>query len=149
MQRALSPACVAASKNQFLSLQYDAATAPPRLKFGIRRALSLAWRRTSQQVLRITFQENSNAVVIKLEGRIAGPWAAELGRLWEEKSPVVAQKQLSLDLRETTFADATGIQVLRVIYSQTRAAILTGTPWTEYLAEEVERKNSQQADTES
>lgn len=100
-------------------------------------------------MLRITFQENSNAVVIKLEGRIAGPWAAELGRLWEEKSPVVAQKQLSLDLRETTFADATGIQVLRVIYSQTRAAILTGTPWTEYLAEEVERKNSQQADTES
>jgi anti-anti-sigma regulatory factor len=103
----------------------------------------------SQQVLRITFEENSKAVVIKLEGRIAGPWATELGRLWEEKAPTVAQKQMSLDLRETTYADAGGIEVLRAIYSQTEAAILTGTPWTEYLAEEVTGKNSQPADTES
>jgi anti-anti-sigma regulatory factor len=100
-------------------------------------------------VLRIYFQESSNSIVIKLEGRVAGPWAAELGRLWEEKAPAVAQKKLSLDLRETTFADATGIKVLRTIYSRTGAAILTGTPWTEYLADEVARKNSQQADTES
>ncbi len=100
-------------------------------------------------MLRITFEENPNAIVIKLEGRIAGPWAAELGRLWEEKAPVVAKKKLALDLRGTTFADANGIQVLRVIYSQTEAAILTGTPWTEYLAQEVARKNSQQADMES
>ncbi|MGA3101627.1 MAG: hypothetical protein ABSD61_07185 [Terracidiphilus sp.] len=100
-------------------------------------------------MLRIYFQESSNSIVIKLEGRVAGPWAAELGRLWEEKAPAVAQKKLSLDLRETTFADATGIKVLRTIYSRTGAAILTGTPWTEYLAEEVARKNSQQADTES
>ncbi len=87
--------------------------------------------------------------MIKLEGRVAGPWATELGRLWEEKAPVVAQKKLSLDLRETTFADAGGIKVLRAIYSQSGAAILTGTPWTEYLAEEVARKGSQQEDTES
>jgi len=100
-------------------------------------------------VLRIYFQENSNAIVIKLEGRVAGPWAAELGRLWEEKAPAVAQKKLSLDLRDTTFADAVGIKVLRTIYSQTGTTILTGTPWTEYLAEEVTGKNSQPADTES
>jgi len=100
-------------------------------------------------VLRIYFQESSNAIVIKLEGRVAGPWAAELGRLWEEKAPAVAQKKLSLDLRDTTFADAVGIKVLRTIYSQTGTTILTGTPWTEYLAEEVARKNSQPADTES
>ncbi len=99
-------------------------------------------------MLRITVEENSNAIVIKLEGRIAGPWAAELGRLWEQRAPDVAQKKLSLDLRETTFADAGGIRVLRAIYSQTGAAILTGTPWTEYLAEEVARKDFQQADAE-
>ena len=102
----------------------------------------------SQQVLRITVEEDSHAIVIKLEGRIAGPWAAELDRLWKEKAPAAAQKKLSLDLRDITFADAGGIAVLRAIYSQTGAAILTGTPWTEYLAEEVARKNVQQADTE-
>ena len=100
-------------------------------------------------MLRITFEENSKAVFIKLEGRIAGPWATELGRLWEEKAPAFEQKKLSLDLRGTTFADASGIKVLRAIYSQSEAAIITGTPWTEYLAEEVTRKNSQPADTES
>jgi anti-anti-sigma regulatory factor len=93
-------------------------------------------------VLRITLEENSNAVVIKLEGRIAGAWAVELGRLWEEKAPAIGRKNLSLDLRGTIFADAGGIKVLRAIYSQTKAAILTGTLWTEYLAEEVAGKNS-------
>ncbi len=86
--------------------------------------------------------------MIKLEGRVAGPWAAELGRLWEEKAPAVANKKLSLDLRDTTFADAGGMRVLKSIYSQTGAALLTGTPWTQYLAEEVAGKNSQNADTE-
>jgi len=115
----------------------------------MRRALSLAWRWTSHQVLRIYFDENQNAVVVKLEGRIAGPWATEFGRLWEEKSQTIAGKKLTIDLRGTTYADAGGINVLRAIYSQTQAAILTGTPWTEYLAEEVTRKNSQTADTEN
>jgi anti-anti-sigma regulatory factor len=102
-----------------------------------------------QQVLRITVEENSKAIVIKLEGRVTGPWATELGRLWEEKAQAAAKKKLSLDLRETTFADAGGIRVLRAIYSQTGAAILAATPWTQYLAEEVARKNSQKEDTEN
>ena len=46
-------------------------------------------------MLRITVDENPETVVIKLEGRVAGPWAAELGRLWEEKAPVVAKKKLA------------------------------------------------------
>jgi anti-anti-sigma regulatory factor len=99
-------------------------------------------------MLRITVEENSKAMVIKLEGRVAGPWAAELDRLWKETAPAVAQRDLSLDLRETTYADPSGIQVLRAIYSRTGAQILTGTPWTEYLAEEVTRENSQHEDTE-
>jgi anti-anti-sigma regulatory factor len=95
----------------------------------------------SQQVLKITVEENPKTMVIKLEGRIAGPWAAELGRLWDEKASAAAEKQLSLDLREITFADADGMTVLRAIYSQTGAVILAGTPWTQYLADEVAGKN--------
>lgn len=101
-----------------------------------------------QQVLRITLEEKSDAVVLKLEGRLAGPWAAELGRLWEEKAPVVAEKKLSLDLRETTFADEHGIRILKTIYSQTGAEFLTGTPWTQYLAEEVANTKSNNAGAE-
>ena len=86
--------------------------------------------------------------MIKLEGRIAGPWATELGRLWEEKAPEVSKKKLSLDLRETTFADAGGMRILKAIYSQTGAAFLTGTPWTQYLAEEVANNKSERTDME-
>jgi anti-anti-sigma regulatory factor len=99
-------------------------------------------------VLRITLEEKSDAVVLKLEGRLAGPWADELRRLWEEKAATCAQKKLSLDLRETTFADGDGIRILQTIYSQTGAAILAGTPWTQYLAEEVANTNSQPAGPE-
>lgn len=91
--------------------------------------------------LRITIEEKEQSVIVKLEGRIVGPWAAELDRLWEQTSPHVAAKTLSLDLRDTTYADAGGIRVLRTIYSQTEAEILTSTPWTQYLAEEITRKN--------
>ena len=96
----------------------------------------------SQIVLRITLDEKPDAVVLKLEGRLAGPWAAELDRLWEQRAAGVAAKKLSIDLRETTFADAGGIRVLQAIYAKTRADILTGTPRTQYLAEEVTGSNA-------
>lgn len=80
---------------------------------------------------------------MKLEGRVVGPWAAELGRLWEHTSCILASRQLSLDLRETTYADDSGIRILRGIFSQTKAVILTDTPWTRYLAEEVKRGSTE------
>ncbi len=99
--------------------------------------------RTNQHTLRVTLEENDGAITLKLEGRVVGPWAAELGRFWEEASPAMKAKQLSLDLRDTTFADARGIRILRTIYSQTGAQILVGTPWTQYLAEEVTRNHDE------
>ncbi len=98
--------------------------------------------------LRITVRENAGETVIKVDGRIAGPWAAELDRLWVEAGPTLAARKLVLDLRDTTFADAGGIRALRSIYSQTHAAILTSTPWTQYLAGEVTRESLQPLDTE-
>lgn len=80
-------------------------------------------------------------MVVKLEGRVVGPWAVELDRLWVQTAPSLASKKLSLDLRDTTYADSGGIRVLRAIYSQTEAAILTSSPWTQYLADEITRKN--------
>lgn len=83
-------------------------------------------------------------ITLKIEGRIVGPWAAELDRFWQQNSRALTAKPLSLDLRGTTFADADGIRTLRVIYSQTRAEILTGTLWTQYLADEIIRNQPAQ-----
>jgi anti-anti-sigma regulatory factor len=93
-------------------------------------------------MLRITVEENTEAMVLKLEGRVAGPWADELSRFWQETAPSLVQKKLLLDLRETTYADASGMQTLQAIYSQTGASILAVTPWTQYLADEITTNNA-------
>ena len=76
-------------------------------------------------------------MAIKLEGRIAGPWVAELRNAWTEAAPRVASRELSIDLYDVTYADAGGKQVLKQISKQTGARLVTSTPWTQYLAEEV------------
>lgn len=96
----------------------------------------------AKAVLRITVDENSEGIVLKLEGRLTGPWVEELDRVWKETAPGLNKKNLSLDLREITFADAGGIGVLKAIYSQTGASILAGTPWTQYLAEEIKASSN-------
>ena len=78
-------------------------------------------------------------MTLKLEGRLTGPWVDELAHLWEQTSAQRGERKIAIDLRATTFADAGGIRVLRSIYSQTGATLLSATPWTQYLAEEIER----------
>jgi anti-anti-sigma regulatory factor len=90
-------------------------------------------------MLRITINQSEQDAVIKLEGKVAGPWVAELSRTWKEQAPLLASRKLSLDLRDITYSDASGKQALREIYEQTGARLLTGTPMTRFLAEEVMR----------
>ena len=87
--------------------------------------------------LRITFQNSAETVEMKLEGRVAGPWAGELNRVWVEAAPQFAEKKLIIDLHNVTYADAAGKQALRSIYDKTHAEFVANTPWTRFLAEEV------------
>lgn len=73
---------------------------------------------------------------------MAGPWAEELSRTWAEVAPTIGTRKISLDLCNTTYADAAGIGVLRGIYGMTAAQIVTSSPWTQYLAEEITRVNA-------
>ena len=87
--------------------------------------------------MRITIQDTAEALEMRLEGRVAGPWASELDRVWLEAAPRLQSKKLVIDLHNVTYADANGKQVLRDIYSQTHAELVATTPWTQFLAEEV------------
>ena len=88
--------------------------------------------------------DDKENITLKIEGRIVGPWAAELDRFWQQNASTIRAKPLSLDLRGTTFADTHGIRTLRAIYSQTGAEILTGTLWTQHLADEIIRNQPAQ-----
>jgi len=91
-------------------------------------------------------QERAQDAQIKLEGRIAGPWTAELSRVWVEASPRVSSKRLVIDLRDVTYADAHATHLLREIYEQTHAELITGTLWTQSLAEVIKQGDQQKSE---
>jgi ABC-type transporter Mla MlaB component len=98
-----------------------------------------------EPTLRITFEQpdqSEEATVITLEGRVAGPWAAELGRVWVERAPHLAQNKLSIDLSNVMYADADGIQVLQDIYAQAAPELVAPTPWARHLASQIAVKPS-------
>lgn len=111
--------------------------------FGTSLALVMTWHRTRQDTLRITFEETEHAMELRLEGRVAGPWAEELNRVWVEQAPQLVSKKLSIDLHNVTYADASGKQVLKAIYAQTNAKLFASTPWTQFLAAEVAANNAE------
>jgi hypothetical protein len=93
--------------------------------------------KAGRHTLRITVQETDKSIEITLEGRVAGPWVAELSRVWVETAPQLVKKSLSIDLRNVIYADAGGKQLLKDIYSQTRARLIANSPWAQYLAQEI------------
>jgi len=72
-------------------------------------------------MLRITPVDSGNhKVVLRLEGRVSGPWVSELGEACEKVLTV--GKSLELNLAEVSFLDGAGIGLLMSI--QTRGVEL-------------------------
>jgi anti-anti-sigma regulatory factor len=99
--------------------------------------------------LRITINHSDKSAVIKLEGRVAGPWVAELSRAWQENAPLIASRKLSLDLRDITYSDESGTRALSDIYRQTGAELVSANPWTHFLAEQIVRGSDPTKDQEN
>jgi hypothetical protein len=98
---------------------------------------------TGQLLLRITLAESEQKVEMKLEGRVAGPWAAELSLVWAETAPRLANRKLAVDLRNVMYMDDQGKRALGAIHAETGAELVTGTPWTEFLAKEILASSTQ------
>lgn len=88
-------------------------------------------------MLRITINETPETVSIVLDGRLAGAWATELRRVWTETSEQVHARLVSIDLRNVTYADEDGKQVLREIEKKTGASLTATTPWTKHLVAQI------------
>ena len=101
-------------------------------------------------MLRITTNESERVIEMVLEGRVTGPWAEELHRVWLELVPHIDAKKLSIDLRNVTYADDKGKQVLVTMFSQADTELIADTIGTQYLAEQVrERSNAESAPKEA
>jgi anti-anti-sigma factor len=119
---------------------------PIAANFGTRTALLMARRRTAELTLRITTQETEQTMAIKMEGRIAGPWVVELTRTWTEAAARRGTRAVLIDLSDVTYADESGKRVLRGMYAESGAKLVTSTPWTQFLAEEISRARSSNGD---
>ena len=85
-------------------------------------------------MLKISIKEDVLAATLKVEGKVVGPWAVELGRTWHDLWSSARQKRLLLDIRGVSFADQAGSQILEDIVRATGAEIIADSPLTQYFA---------------
>jgi hypothetical protein len=85
--------------------------------------------------LSITVRERESSIEVILEGRLAGPWMAELSKAWRDIAPRLGSKTLTMNLRNLTYSNEDGKQLLRKIVAQTSADILTSDPPMRHFAQ--------------
>ena len=59
-------------------------------------------------MLRITADDKPRVLSFRLEGRLEGPWVAELDKCWRDLVVRAGTPALRVDLTGVTFADAAG-----------------------------------------
>ena len=85
-------------------------------------------------MLKISIKDDSPVATLKIEGKLVGPWATELGRTWHDLWVSARRMPLRLDIRGVSFADQNGTHILREIVRETGAEILSDSPLTQYFA---------------
>jgi anti-anti-sigma regulatory factor len=100
-------------------------------------------------MLRISIQNSADTATLKLEGKVIGPWAKELNRVWSDFKPSLGVKKLCLDLCGVTFVDKSGTRTLQKIFSRPGAEILADTPLTRYFASETMRRVTRNSSKEN
>ncbi len=59
-------------------------------------------------MLRITIEENTDAVIVRLEGRLIGTWVPEVEKCWKNLFATLGQRSVQVDLSAVSFVDAAG-----------------------------------------
>ena len=89
-------------------------------------------------MLRIHVENESEAVRLRLEGKLIHPWVDELFTVWMDLSPCLPRHWgVHVDLSEVSFVDARGKAVL-VAMRRAGCSLQGPTPFIEAVIEEVE-----------
>lgn len=87
--------------------------------------------------MRITVQENSEKVTIKLEGSASGEGLKELERTWRSHRCALGARKLVLDLRGVTFITPEAMGILTGIYQEALPEFQTSTLIAKHAVEEI------------
>ena len=87
-------------------------------------------------MLRITVQNADDELQLKLEGKLSGPWVAELEECWRAAATKLGSRRLSVDLTSVTCVDAAG-KYLLALMCKSGARFLTAGPVLPQLVREI------------
>lgn len=90
-------------------------------------------------MLRITIFETPSEQKWVLQGRLIGPWAAELRSTWKRDHTRNNGRTCIVDLREVTFIDASGERVLTKMMQDDARFIVEGV-YATHVIENLQRK---------
>jgi hypothetical protein len=88
-------------------------------------------------MLKITVNNDASPAVLELEGKLAGPWVAELENCWRKET--VLDRPLHLKLCAVTFVDAEGKELLAEMYRH-GAELLAEGCMTQAIVEEIVKR---------
>ncbi len=88
-------------------------------------------------MLKITFNDTPGSTIVKLEGKLSGPWVEELERSWTGHSPQ-ASENVIIDLSDVTYIDPEGKKLLARMVD--KGVCFEGTHlMTKYVIDEITR----------
>lgn len=88
-------------------------------------------------MLRITIDEGDEAVVLRLEGQLIGPWVQDVEQCWRRAFATLGQRSAQVDLSAVSFMDASGSALLNRMH-EAGFRFAGGGPATSGLLEEMQ-----------
>src|SRR5437870_8553860 len=72
------------------------------------------WIRVPREsaVLKITMEQGATTTMFEVEGKLAGPWVAELEQCWRAAMNTTGGRSVKVHLRAVSFTDAAGKSLL-------------------------------------
>ena len=89
-------------------------------------------------MLKITLLDSARELRLKLEGKLAGLWVAELRQCWRTASSTTAGRRTTVELDEVDFDCPEGETLLAEMH-QEGVRLVAATPVTSGLVEEIRR----------
>src|SRR5512140_1321359 len=88
--------------------------------------LAIPYGLKRESMLKITTLTSAESTVLRLEGRLAGPWVQELELCWDSTVGRMTNSPLSVDLSAVTYVDSDGKDLLKRIHQRGAKLIASG-----------------------
>jgi len=93
-------------------------------------------------VLKITWDQHSQPALLKLDGKLIGPWVHELEHSWSEIRRRDRERAPVVDLTDVTFIDAEGKKLLGLI-AREGANLRSRSLLTRFLIDQIQRRSNE------